>query len=60
MKSLENSGYESLMKEIEDRVDKKKWLNKGGLPFGATAMASTVRQLIVSLDVMTTSNKHIL
>jgi hypothetical protein len=29
------------------------------LPFGAKAMASWIRQLIVSLDVMTESNKHI-
>jgi hypothetical protein len=28
LKGLENSNYESLMKEIEDHVDKKKWLNK--------------------------------
>jgi hypothetical protein len=48
------------MKKIEDQVDKKKWLNKEGLPFEARAMASRVRQLIKSLDVMTASNKHIL
>jgi hypothetical protein len=42
LKSLENSDYKSLMKEIEDQVDKKKWLNKEGLPFGAKAMASRV------------------
>ena len=59
LKILENSNYESLMKEIEDQVDKKKWLNKEGLPFGAWAMASMIRQLIVSLDVMIASNKHI-
>jgi hypothetical protein len=57
LKILENLDYESLMKEIEDQ---KKWLNKEGLPFGAWAMASRVRQLIVSLDVMIASNKHIL
>jgi hypothetical protein len=28
LKSFENSDYKSLMKEIEDQVDKKKWLNK--------------------------------
>jgi hypothetical protein len=59
LKSLENSDYEALMKEIEEHVDKKKWLNKEGLPFGAKAMASRVKQLIVSLDVMTASNKHV-
>jgi hypothetical protein len=59
LKSLENFEYEALMKEVEEQVDKKQWLNKEGLPFGAKAMASRVRQLIVSLDVMTTSNKHV-
>ena len=59
LKSLENSDYKSLMKEIKDQVDKKKWLNKEGLPFGARAMASRVRQLIVSLDFMAARNKHI-
>ena len=34
-KSLGNSNYEALMKEIEEHVDKKKWLNKEGLPFEA-------------------------
>jgi hypothetical protein len=58
LKSLENSDYKSLMTEIEDQVDKKKWL-KEGLPFKAKAMASWVKQLIVSLDVMTASNKLI-
>jgi hypothetical protein len=59
LKSLENFEYEALMKEVEEQVDKKQWLNKEGLPFGAKAMASRVRQLIVSLDVMTASNKHV-
>jgi hypothetical protein len=40
-------------------VDIKKWLNKEGLPFGAKSMVSRVRQLIMSLDVMTASNKHV-
>jgi hypothetical protein len=57
--NLENSDYKALMKEIEDHVDKKQWLNKEGLPFRARAMVSRVRQLIVSLDVMTASNKNI-
>ena len=47
LKNLENFDYEALMKEIEEQVDKKKWLNKKGLPFRAKAMASRVRQLIV-------------
>ena len=37
----------------------KEWLNKDGLPFGARSMASKVRQTIISLDVMTTTNKSI-
>jgi hypothetical protein len=57
LKSLENSEYVPLMKEIEDQVDKKEWLNKEGLPLGARGMASRVRQIIVSLDVMMASNK---
>jgi hypothetical protein len=32
LKSLENSEYVPLMKEIEEQVDKKEWLNKEGLP----------------------------
>ena len=32
LKNFENSDYKSLMKEIEEQVDKKKWLNKEGLP----------------------------
>jgi hypothetical protein len=59
LRSLENSEYEALMKEIEAQVDNKEWLNKEGHPFGFRAMASRIRQLIVSLDVMTASNKHI-
>jgi hypothetical protein len=58
LRSLENSEYEAFMKEIEAQVDNKEWLNKEGHPFGFRAMASRVRQLIVSLDVMTASNKH--
>jgi hypothetical protein len=58
LRSLENSEYEALMKEIEAQVDNKEWLNKEGHPFGFRAMASKVRQLIVSLDVMTASNKY--
>jgi hypothetical protein len=34
LRSLENSNYEALMKEIGDQVDKKKWLNKEGFLFG--------------------------
>jgi hypothetical protein len=58
LRSLENSEYEALMKEIEAQVDNKEWLNKEGHPFGFRAMASRIRQLIVSLDVMIANNKH--
>jgi hypothetical protein len=58
LRSLENSEYEALMKEIEAQVDNKEWLNKERHPFEFRAMASKVRQLLVSLDVMTASNKH--
>ena len=57
LKSLENLEYEALMKEIEDQVDKKEWLNKEGFPLSARSMASKVRQIIVSLDILTTTNK---
>jgi hypothetical protein len=57
LKSLENSEYVPLMKEIEEQVDKKEWLNKEGLPLGTRGMASRVRQIIVSLDVMRATNK---
>jgi hypothetical protein len=57
LKSLRNSEYVALMNETEDQVDKKEWLNKEGLPLGARGMASRVRQIIVSLDIMTASNK---
>lgn len=59
LKSLKNFDYEVLMKEIEDHVDRKQWLNKEGFPFGAREMVSRIRQFIVSLDVMTTNNKNI-
>jgi hypothetical protein len=39
LRSLENSDYETLMKEIEAQVDNKEWLNKEGHPFGFRAMA---------------------
>ena len=45
------------MKEIEDKVDRKEWLNKEGLLLSARSMALKVRQTIISLDIMTASNK---
>ena len=42
--SLENSAYERLMKEIEQAVDKKEWVNKEGLPLNVRSMASKVKQ----------------
>ena len=58
LKNLKNSKYQKLMKEIEDQEDRKEWLNKKELPLGARGMASKVRQIIVSLDVMTASTKN--
>ena len=46
------------MKEIEDQVDRKEWLNKERLPLSARSMASKVRQTIVNLDIMIASNKN--
>lgn len=60
LKSLENSKYESLMREVKEQVDIKKWVNKDGLPFGAKAKASWIRELILSLGVMIAANKHII
>ena len=43
LKSLENSAYKGLMKDIEVQVDRKEWLNKDGLLLDARSMASKVR-----------------
>ena len=59
LKSLENSQYKRLMKDIEASVDKKKWVTKEGLPLKAISMASKVRQTIISLDVVTATNRSI-
>ena len=59
LRSLENSAYERLMKEIEQAVDKKKWVNKEGLPLNAMSMSSKVRQTVISLDIMTATNRII-
>ena len=59
LKSLENLAYKRLMKDIKDSVDKKKWVNKEGLPLNARSMALKVRQTIISLDVMMATIKSI-
>ena len=59
LRSLENSAYERLMKEIEQAVDKKKKVNKEGLPLNARSMASKIRQTVISLDIVTATNKSI-
>jgi hypothetical protein len=56
---MENSSYEALMKEIEEQVDKKVWLNKEGLPLNAKSMASKVRQVLISIATMSALNKHV-
>jgi hypothetical protein len=56
---MENSGYEALMKEIEEQVDKKMWLNKEGLPLNAKSMASKVRQVLISITTMSALNKRV-
>ena len=43
LKSLENSQYKRLMKDIEALVDKKEWVIKEGLPLNARSMALKVR-----------------
>ena len=59
LKSLENSTYGRLMKEIEQAVDKKEWVNKEGLPLNARSMALKVRQTVITLDIMTATNRSI-
>jgi hypothetical protein len=59
-KSLENSKYESLLKEVDSQVDKKKWVNKDELTLGLKAIASRVRQLLISIAAITASNQHII
>ena len=59
LKSLENSQYERVMKDIKASVDKKEWVTKEGLPLKAISMASKVRQTIISLDVVTATNRRI-
>ena len=59
LKSLENSQYKRLMKDIKALVDKKDWVTKDGLPLKAISMASKVRQTIISLDVVTATNRSI-
>jgi hypothetical protein len=60
LKSLENSKYKSLLKEIETQVDRKKRINKDGLPPGLKAIALRIRQLLVSFAIMATFNWHII
>jgi hypothetical protein len=55
---LENSKNESLLKEVESQVDRKKWVNKDGLLLGLKAIASRIRQLLLSIAMMTTSIRH--
>ena len=59
LKSLENSPYGRLLKDIEHVVDKKEWVNKEGLPLNARSMASKVRQTVISLDIVTATNRSI-
>ena len=59
LKSLENLAYKRLLKEIEQVVDKKEWINKEGLPLNASRMASKVWQTVISLDIVTATNRSI-
>ena len=59
LRSLENLAYGRLMKEIKQAVDKKEWVNKEGLPLNARSMASKVRQTVISLDIVTATNRSI-
>ena len=59
LKSLENSAYTRLMKDIEKSVDKKEWVNKEGLPLKAAGMVSRIRHAVISLDIVTSTNRGI-
>ena len=60
LKSLENSKYKSLLKEIESQVDRKKRVKKDGLPPGLKTIALRIRQLLVSFAIMVAFNRHII
>ena len=53
LKTLENSQYERLMKDIKALMDKE------GRPLGGRNMASKIRQTVISLDIVTTTNRGI-
>ena len=59
LKTLENSQYKRLMKDIKASVDKKEWMNKEGCPLGGRNMASKIRQTVISLDIVTATNRGI-
>jgi hypothetical protein len=59
LKSLENSTYESLLKEVESQVDQKKWVNKNGHPLGIKSMASKIRQLLISMTAVIASRRYV-
>ena len=43
LRSLENSQYKRLIKDIEASMDKKEWVTKEGLPLKAISMALKMR-----------------
>jgi hypothetical protein len=45
--------------EIEMQVDRKMWVIKDGLPLGAKAIASKIRQLFLSIATMMAFNKQV-
>ena len=47
------------MKDIEESVDKKEWVNREGRPLGGRSIALKVRQLVISLDIVTATNSGI-
>ena len=56
LRSLNDSMYEPLMKEVERDIDQKAWQTKDGLPLRARLVAEKVRRLIQSIATMTSVN----
>jgi hypothetical protein len=45
------------MKEVEGEINRKMWINKEGQPLSAKAMASKLRQVLMSIATMTALQK---
>jgi hypothetical protein len=59
VKSLGNSKYETPMKDIEEQVDRKMWVNKKGHLISAKPMAFKIRQVVLSIAMMMALDIHV-